>query len=285
MTTVAWDTSDLDLDAYLGRTGASRERPSLAALARLQAAHVRTFPFENVDVLLDQHPGVSLAAVQEKFLQRHRGGYCFEHGTLFHAVLDRLGYDANPRLARVGDSQQAARTHLGVVVRLDGRRYLTDPGIGVPPLGPIELRDGAELAAGLWPHQIRVTQDEQPGGQAWELWRRRSQADDWERMHTTDELPVRRVDVEMGHHWTSTAPTSHFRSSLMLNRHGLDPDGTPTLMTLTHAVVTHGRRAERPQVRAYDLDELPELLERGGVQLDPAELDLLAERVADLREA
>lgn len=285
MTRAAWDTSELDLDAYLERAGASAERPSLAALARLQTAHVRTFPFENIDVLLEQHPGVSLAAVQEKFVQRQRGGYCFEHGTLFHAVLDRLGYDVSTRLARVGDPEQAARTHLGLVARLGGRRYLSDPGIGVPPLGPIELRDGADLAGGIWPHRIRVSEAEQPAGQAWELWRRRSDTDDWERVHTTDELPVRWVDVEMGHHWTSTAPTSHFRSILMVNRHGLDPDGTPTLMTLTHETVTNGRRGESPRSRAYSLGELPGLLQQGGVRLDPSELDRLSARVAEMREA
>ena len=86
-------------------------------------------------MLLEQHPGVSLGAVVEKFVGRGRGGYCFEHATLFHAVLLALGYDATRRLARVGDPDAAPRTHLGVVVTLDGRRVLADPGIGVPPLG------------------------------------------------------------------------------------------------------------------------------------------------------
>ena len=51
----------IDLDAYLARVGADAEPPSYDALARLQAAHVRTFPFDHIDVLLDQHPGVAAA--------------------------------------------------------------------------------------------------------------------------------------------------------------------------------------------------------------------------------
>lgn len=278
---MTWDTADLDLAAYLERTGATAEPPSLAALARLQTAHVRTFPFENLDVLLEQHPGVELAVVQDKFVRRRRGGYCFEHGTLFHAVLVRLGYEVEPRLARVGDPLVAPRTHLVLIVTLDGRRYLCDPGIGIPPLAPIELADGAELPPGLWPHQVRRVDAEQPAGDAWELWRRRT--DDWELVHRTDELPVRRVDVEQGHHWTSTSPVTHFRSTLMLNRQGVDADGTPTLLTVTLDLVSIGRAGAVPERRPYDLAELPELAGRAGAHLTEGEGKLLRDRVADLR--
>ncbi len=277
---MTWDTADLDLAAYLDRTGGTAEPPTLAALGRLQTAHVRTFPFENFDVLLEQHPGVALAAVQDKFVRRHRGGYCFEHATLFHGVLVRLGYDVAPRLARVAD-RQGPRAHLDLVVTLDGRRYLSDPGIGIPPLEPIELTDGAELPAGLWPHRIRVTDAEQPAGRAWELWRKRTE--NWEFMHTTDELPVRPVDVEFGHHWTSTAPASHFRSSLSLNRHGVDPDGTPNLLTVTLDTVSVGRPGAVPERRPYDLAELPALLQRAGTQLSQDETARLIGRIQDLR--
>ena len=209
-------TTGFDLDAYLARVGHHAEEPSLGALARLQAAHVRTHPFDNIDVLLEQHPGVTIEAVTEKFVSRGRGGYCFEHATLFHAAVTALGYDATLRLSRVGDPQAAPRTHLGVVVTFDGVRWLADPGIGVPPLGPIRLEDGARLAGGIWAHEVRRVA-EGPSGPGWQLWRERSAG--WELMHTTDELPVRPVDVAMGHHWTSTHPTSHFRSTFMLARH------------------------------------------------------------------
>ncbi len=278
---MTWETADLDLMAYLDRTGAAAEPPSLESLARLQTAHVRTFPFENLDVLLEQHPGVGLAAVQDKFLRRHRGGYCFEHGTLFHAVLTRLGYEVEPRLARVGDPQTAPRTHLVLVVILEGHRYLSDPGTGIPLLEPIELTDGAESTAGLWGHQVRATDSEALAGRAWELWRKGS--DGWGHMHTTDELPVRRIDVELGHHWTSTSPTTHFRSSLMLNRHRVEPDGTASLLTVTLDAVSVWRAGAGLQRRSYDLAELPELVQRAGTHLSVAESTLLIDRVRELR--
>jgi len=53
-----WLTEQLDLGAYLRRIGARRAAPSRAALDALHEAHVRAFSFDNIDVLLDQHPGV-----------------------------------------------------------------------------------------------------------------------------------------------------------------------------------------------------------------------------------
>src|SRR6476661_8654900 len=111
MSTSAWQIDRLDLDAYLARLGVPGKEPSRSALAELHEAHVRTFTFDNIDVLLGQHPGVALDAVQEKFVGRGRGGYCFEHSTIFAAALERLGYRIRRHLGRVGDpstgSQQA----------------------------------------------------------------------------------------------------------------------------------------------------------------------------------
>ncbi len=271
-------TTGFDLDDYLARIGHLAETPSLDSLARLQAAHVRTHAFDNVDVLLEQHPGVTVGAVTDKFVRRGRGGYCFEHATLFHAAVTALGYDATLRLARVGDPRTAPRTHLGVVVTLDEVRWLADPGIGIPPLGPIRLEHGARLEGGLWAHEIRRV-EEGPSGAGWQLWRERSSG--WELMHTTDELPVRPVDVAMGHHFTSTHPTSHFRSTFMLARHDLD-DGTPTQTTVTLDGVTERRAGADSTHRPLDPAELPDLARRLGANLTDAETVGLVRRVGEL---
>ena len=96
MTEHPWHIDRLDLQGYLDAVGVTRRAPDLEALSELHEAHVRTFPFENIDVLLGNHPGVSLEAVQEKFVGRQRGGYCFEHATLFAAVVERLRLRRTP---------------------------------------------------------------------------------------------------------------------------------------------------------------------------------------------
>ena len=81
-----WQIDRLDLDGYLARLGVAAREPSLEALAELHEAHVRTYTFDNIDVLLGRPPGVSLDEVQQKFVVRGRGGYCFEHGTIVAAA-------------------------------------------------------------------------------------------------------------------------------------------------------------------------------------------------------
>ena len=268
-----WQIERLDLDAYLGRIGVAAQPPSRAALDQLLEAHVRTFTFDNIDVLLEQHRGVGLDVVQSKFVGRGRGGYCFEHATLFAAALERLGYTVERRLGRVGDPDEKARTHAVVVVTLDDDRLLCDPGFGVSTLRAIPLLDGAEDDYGG--RTLRVREVPEGAGRAWEL-HRRGQAG-WELTHTHDELPVRPVDVVHGHHYTSTFPTSIFRQMLMVAGHGDDRH-----LTLTESTVTVRRAGAPAEHREITVDELPDLLHELRVPLTDAELERLMERLAEL---
>ena len=264
MTDDPWQTGILDLDAYLTRVGVSAREPSRAALDELHEAHVRAFSFDNIDVLLGTHPGVGLDAVQAKFVERGRGGYCFEHATLFAAVLERLGYEVRRRLGRVGEPTQSPRTHCVVEVTLDGQPLMADPGFGLSVLRPIPWQDGAEDDHGGW--RYRLVRTYSPAvGPGWELQRWRGET--WERMHTTDELPVQPVDVVMGHHFTSTFPTTHFRHGLMLSRHGVDERGRARHTTVTHQTVTVRRAGEPTQHRDLAPGELEQLLHDLGVPL------------------
>lgn len=263
-----WQTERLDIDGYLARIGARVEPPSRPALDALHEAHVRAFTFDNIDVLLDTHPGVSLDAVQEKFVGRGRGGYCFEHAVLFAAALDRLGYDVERRLGRVGGQ---ARTHCVVQVTVDGQPLLADPGFGMSVLRPIPLHDGAEEDHGGWRYRLR----EAPlgTGRSWTLERWRDEH--WEPMHTHDELPVEPLDVTVGHHYTSTYPTIHFRHMLMLTKHLPGRH-----VAVTHETLTVRRPGEPTQHRQLGDGELSDLLDELGVPLTPDERVALLDRVS-----
>ena len=258
-----WQVDTLDLAGYLARLGVPAREPSGAALAELHEAHVRAFTFDNIDVLLGQHPGVSLDAVQGKFVGRGRGGYCFEHSTIFAAALDRLGYRVRRHLGRVGDPDagtQQGRTHMVVEVVLDGRRLLCDPGFGLSLLRPVPLVDGAEddhLPG--WRHRVRRTDTG-----AWALDRYRDGG--WEVAHTTDELEVKPVDVVMGHHFTSTFPGSHFTTGLMVGRYLPGRH-----VTVTHESVTIRVPGQPTQHRPLQEGELGDWLSTLEVPLGPDE--------------
>ena len=205
----------IDLDAYLARIGyhGSRE-PTLATLHALSDAHVRSIPFENIDVVLGQPIDIGLGAIEHKLVHARRGGYCFEQNTLFLAVLEGLGYRVRPLSARVRYQRPREftppRTHMCLRVELD-EAWLVDVGVG-----GLSLTSALRIAShdeqrtlheprrllrenGLVYHQVKF-------GDAWhdvcEL--------------TFEEMPE--VDRVVANWYTSMHPQSHFRNRLIVAR-------------------------------------------------------------------
>lgn len=124
---------------YLRFLGLSPEPPSLGFLGRLLKAHLHRVPFENISKLhyFRRVPDLGWKIPPpeiwvESIRTRNFGGTCFTINTTLHRVLTLLGYDA--RLMRVSGGG-----HVSVGVRLGGRLYLTDPGLGAPLFEPLDL--------------------------------------------------------------------------------------------------------------------------------------------------
>ena len=213
-----WRVGEFDVAGYLRAVGVEPGPPNLDLLERLHRAHVFTFPFSNVEVLLGDHPGVKPAVVHAQLVQRRRGGYCFEHSQLFAAALETLGFSVRRALGRVR-GLDSPRTHMTVLVDVDGARYLCDPGFGFSVTGPISLVEGAVRAEGDRVFSVGRIHDE-----GWPLWAFRRGG---ELEHVLDESTVHTADVEMGHTRTSTDPTSVFLNHLMVMKH--TPEGHVTV--------------------------------------------------------
>jgi N-hydroxyarylamine O-acetyltransferase len=217
--------STLDLAAYRNRIGwHAAARADHATLAALLAAHMRTIPFENLDVLLGRGVSLDLGALQAKLVAARRGGYCFEHATLFAAVLDALGFVARRHIARVivvTPREMAPRTHAFLTVDIDGARYVVDPGFGsLAPAAPLPLVDGARVRVGDDEHWMARD------GQSWKLVTRSDGdlIDCW--ISPLEDDPG--VDFEMGNHFTATWPASAFVNRLLMR--ALTSDGRVSLM-------------------------------------------------------
>ena len=215
----------LDLDAYLERVGyGGCTAPTLDTLAGLLCAHMVAIPFENLDVLLGRPVRLDLDAVQGKLVHARRGGYCFEHATLFAAVLECLGYHPVRHTARVvlfASRTQSPRTHMFLTVPLGERTFVVDPGFGaLAPDAPLLLGDGTAARAGSVRHWMAREGD---------VWVLRAQTaeknlDCWVSTLDADNL----VDFEVGNHFTATHPSSPFVNRIMMR--ALTPDGRVTLM-------------------------------------------------------
>jgi N-hydroxyarylamine O-acetyltransferase len=269
-----WHTDEFDLDGYLARTGAEAGPPGTAALRALVRAHTLAVPFENVDVVLGRHPGLSPAAITGKLVHRRRGGYCYEHCLLFAAVAERLGYPVTRLSSRVRPHRAGARTHMTLLVTADGERQLVDVGFGAGMIGPMPLRDGVEVDQAGWPHRLT----ERDG--VWTLSERTP--DGWEPRHAFTTEPQRPVDYEVQHHYTSTHPHSPFVGRLVVMRLA---DGISRRLVGDRLTVRHADRRtattvvppERLGATLRDLDveltgpELTDLLAAGWTGTAPAE--------------
>lgn len=131
---------DLNVNTYLGRIGLSGPiQPNLAALERLQRAHLTAVPFENLDVYARRPVRTDDAWTVPKVTERGRGGWCFELNGAFAALLTALGYEVKRLAATVlYGSVSPIPTHLTLEVGLD-RPYLVDVGFGDSFIRPLPL--------------------------------------------------------------------------------------------------------------------------------------------------
>ncbi|WP_020663027.1 arylamine N-acetyltransferase family protein [Amycolatopsis benzoatilytica] len=206
-----WTSESVDVDAYLARIGQRREPPSAAALARLAQAHVETIPFENIDVVLGRHRGISLDVVAEKLVGRQRGGYCYEQAGLFAAVAEQLGYEVQRTAARVQPRKSGPYTHMTLAITVDRQQYLVDVGFGAGILVPMPLRAGEVVDQAGWPHRMTLR------GGWWVL--QKQTADGWDDLHEfLPDVHSRPIDYQVFHHYTSTHPKSPFTGRIVVMR-------------------------------------------------------------------
>ncbi|CAN95485.1 putative N-hydroxyarylamine O-acetyltransferase [Sorangium cellulosum So ce56] len=252
------DSASLDLDAYLARIG---YRGALAAtrevLDALHAAHVYSIPFENLDVLLGRPIRLDLASVQAKLVRARRGGYCFEHNTLFAAVLRRLGFKLTTLIARVRfqRSDTGPRSHMLSLVELPEGPFIADVGFGGPGLlQPLPLVEGEGHARVLDVIGLRRE------GSSWVLASRAGEVcQDIYAFTLEEHLPI---DYEVANHYTSTHPSSLFVNNLIVALPS--PEGR---VTLRNRELGFWRVDGVERVSVHDDALLDVLRERFGLEL------------------
>ncbi|WP_327681855.1 arylamine N-acetyltransferase family protein [Kitasatospora sp. NBC_00458] len=212
----------VDLEKYFARIGWDGERaPTVATLRSLHHAHVLGIPFENIDVVVGTVPSLDLADLQAKLVEGSRGGYCFEHNTLFAAVLEQLGFGVTRLTGRVrlgaGPGEVRPRTHMVLEVRVPGEsgRHLADVGFGSARslLEPLPMIPGL-VREGLGRFNRLVVEEADGPAPVWVLQARTGPADAadaWEELvsFTLDRAPA--VDVGIANWHVATHPRSPFR--------------------------------------------------------------------------
>ncbi len=234
--------SAFNVIGYLDRIGWSGAlEPTLPALTALMRAHMARIPFENLDVLLGRGIRIDLDSVYAKLVVAKRGGYCYEHSTLFRAVLEDAGFAPSLHSARVimvAPRSASPRTHMFLSVTIDRQTFVLDPGFGGHgPLVPVPLVEHQELRDGPDVHRMMRRDGEwvleaQMHGAMAPLW-----------MSTLE--PESPIDFVMANHFTATWPESPFVQRLMLR--ALTKNGRVSVMN-REMTLARGVGLEKTQI-------------------------------------
>ena len=255
----------VDLDAYCTRIGYRGPRtPTIETLRALHERHPASIVFEAIDVLLGRGVDLSPAAVDAKLIAKGRGGYCYEHNSLFKRVLTTIGFEVEGLIGRVRwmappDAPTRPRTHMALRVVVNGESWLADVGFGGCVMtAPLRL-DTAEP---------QPTQHEAfriiPMGTA--LLVQALIGDTWQSLYELSREPQLDVDYELPNWFTATHPTSSFRHNLIVAR--TTTQARYTLLDGRFTIRTPDGRTER---RILDADQIEQMLaETFDLPVEPA---------------
>lgn len=245
-----------DLDAYFARIGYVGQRnPTLEVLNGIVAAHTQSIPFENLDVLLRRSISLEPAAIFQKLVLDHRGGYCFEQNGLLLEILGTMGFQVSPLSARVRWQRPRdftpPRTHVFLRTAIDGEIWLVDVGVGgLSPTAAVRLDDSGRMQT--TPHEPRRIVREEGL-----LFHQALLGEQWCDVYefTLEEMPL--IDRELGNWYTSAHPQSHFRDRLIVARAA--PEGV-RLTLQNDEFSTRGRDGRSDTRKLSSPEELLEVL-------------------------
>ncbi|XP_077166381.1 arylamine N-acetyltransferase, pineal gland isozyme NAT-3-like [Paroedura picta] len=135
----------------------------LKTLTAVLQCHIRSVPFENLNIHCGETIEFGLEAVYDKIVKNHRGGWCLENNLLLSWAFQTMGYDVTLLGSHVYISQQNkyddAMIHLLLKVVIDGKGYIADGGFGIAfqMWQPLELVSGKDQPQK--PGIFRVTED------------------------------------------------------------------------------------------------------------------------------
>ncbi|MFF8956052.1 arylamine N-acetyltransferase [Streptomyces sp. NPDC014894] len=256
------------MDAYLRRIGAERpRRADHAALRELQERHLLAVPFENLSVHLGEEIVLEEKALLAKVVEGGRGGFCYELGGAFAALLRDVGFTVSLLQARVHDGAGGIGIpydHLALLVETEagtagtvepgaGGRWLVDVGFGENSRHPLDFdaRGDQPDPAGTF----RIVETEHGD---LDLYR------DGKPQYRMETRPRVLEDFRAGARWHSTAPESPFLKSLVCSK--LTADGRITLSGSKLVRTGPGGRREEPL--ADDAAVLAAYRDHFGLRLD-----------------
>jgi N-hydroxyarylamine O-acetyltransferase len=272
--------SEFDLDAYLARIGYTGPRkPTLDTLEAVHALHPAAIPFENLNPLLGWPVSLDLDSLQKKLIADRRGGWCFEHNTLFRHALEALGFSVTNLGARVvwnapPGNPIGPRSHMLLRAEIGGAPYIADVGFGGNVLtSPLRLEPHTVQATPHEPHRLVPIEN----GFVLEF----SMDGEWKPLYRFTTEPQFASDYEVSNWYLCNHPKSMFRQHLIGARTAADR----RYALRNNALAIH-RKGQTEKKTLTDAAALRALLETDlGIQLpESPELSAMLERVSSMQD-
>lgn len=203
------------ISAFLKRIGLPEDlktKPSLELLKLIQYHAVTHIPYENIDIINGVPLNLDAEYLTNKIVTRGRGGYCFELNALLSHILKEMGFEVTDYLARFLREVDGipVRHHRVVAVKIDGKTYISDIGIGSKaPRYPLELTEG--ILQTQFDEIYEFSKDEALG---WVLWEHHK-GEKRKYISFTEDKQME-VDFILPSFYCEKHPNSKFNKSLMV---------------------------------------------------------------------
>ncbi|MGB6102355.1 MAG: arylamine N-acetyltransferase [Pusillimonas sp.] len=199
--------SYMDLIQYKGP-----RQPTQDVLRTLHVNHTHAIPFESLSPFTGMTVDLGIDALLDKFTQQRRGGYCYEHNSLFQHILRDIGFTVEGLAARVRmnapDDVVTPRSHMLLLVEAEGEKFIADTGFGRLTLtAPIRFVPDSIQDTPHGPYRL------QRQGDAFCLQTQAKSA--WQDLYIFDLTPHYPPDYEVFNWYTSSHPSSSFVNELI----------------------------------------------------------------------
>lgn len=243
------------ISSYLDYIGfSSTPRADLDTLRKLHFLHPLKIPFENLNPFLNMPVSLELPDLVQKMVKNKRGGYCFEHNTLFQAALNEIGFKVKGLGARVVWNQDenliTRRSHMLLAVEIDQTTYLADVGFGGMTLTtPLIFEVGLAQTTTHELFRIERLQND------YKL--QVNIKDQWKTMYRFDLQEQYSADYGVVNYYLSTFPESPFKTGLI----AAQPTVDGRLALKNNHLTIYNKAGESESVILPNEKELKEVLQ------------------------
>ena len=182
-------------------------------------------PVRDLDALRGCAPSLEPADLMGKLVHGRRGGYCYEHNTLFSLALEALGFGVTRLTARVVGAdriESRPRTHMALLVEVPGEPgpYLADVGFGAigALLEPVPLMAGREFRDAERRHRLVHVPDRRAAGDVGARGLRPGQGRLGSAQYAFTLEPFEKADFDVINWHMATNPRSPFTGRLYVQR-------------------------------------------------------------------